>query len=56
MNKERMKDSKDKINVCAKVSRATYQQIVECCTQRELGISDIVREALRDYLAKQKAI
>lgn len=52
MSKNTVKAEK-KIYVGAYVSKETHQKIVECGKPRELGISDVVREALRDYLAKQ---
>lgn len=44
--------TKDKIYVGAYVSRETHSKIVEIGKPRDLGISDIVREAVREYLAK----
>jgi len=46
--------AKDKIYVGAYVSRETHTKIVEIGKPRDLGISDIVREAVREYLAKQE--
>ncbi len=46
--------TKDKVYVGAPVSRETNKKIVELAKPRDLGISDIVREALREYLAKQE--
>ncbi len=46
--------TKDKVYVGAPVSRETHKKIVELAKPRDLGISDIVREALREYLAKQE--
>lgn len=51
--KEKTVKEEKKIYVGAYVSKETHQKIVECGKPRELGISDVVREALRDYLAKQ---
>ena len=48
--------AKDKIYVGAYVSRETHAKIVELGKPRDLGISDIVREAVREYLAKQETV
>lgn len=45
---------KEKIYVGACVSRDVHGKLVELGKSRELGISDIVREAVREYLAKQE--
>lgn len=47
---------RDKIYVGAYVSMETHAKIVELGKPRDLGISDIVREAVREYLAKQEAL
>lgn len=46
--------TKDKIYVGAYVSRETHSKIVELGKPRDLGISDIVREAVREYIARQE--
>ena len=48
--------AKDKIYVGAYVARETHAKIVELGKPRDLGISDIVREAVREYLAKQETV
>lgn len=45
-----------KIYVGAYVSVETHKKIVELGKPRELSISDIVREAVREYIAKQEAL
>ncbi len=47
---------KDKIYVGACVTRDVHGKLVELGKRRELGISDIVREAVREYLAKQETV
>lgn len=46
--------TRDKIYVGAYVSMETHKKIVELGKPRDLGISDIVREAVREYLAKHE--
>lgn len=46
--------TKEKIYVGAYVSKETHAKIVELGKPRELNISDIVREAVREYLAKHE--
>lgn len=48
--------TKDKVYVGACVSREMHKKIVELAKPRDLGISDIVREAVREYLAKQETV
>lgn len=48
--------ARDKIYVGAYVSMETHKKIVELGKPRDLGISDIVREAVREYIAKQEAL
>lgn len=48
--------TKDKIYVGAYVTREVHAKIVELGKPRDLGISDIVREAVREYLAKQETV
>ncbi len=47
---------KDRICVSAYVTRDMHGKISQIAKSRELGISDIVREAVREYLAKQEAL
>ncbi len=50
------KETKDRICVSAYVTRDMHGKISQIAKSRELGISDIVREAVREYLARQEAL
>jgi Arc/MetJ-type ribon-helix-helix transcriptional regulator len=41
--------------VCVMLSQEMYQQISELTEQREISISDYIREALQEKLANEKA-
>ena len=49
-------NAKDRICVSAYVTRDMHGKISQIAKSRELGISDIVREAVREYLAKQETL
>ena len=46
--------AKDKIYVGALVSREVQAKLIELGKPRELSLSDVVREAVREYIAKQE--
>ncbi|MCM1233849.1 MAG: ribbon-helix-helix protein, CopG family [Ruminococcus flavefaciens] len=46
--------TKDKVYVGAYVPRETYSKLSAICESRELSLSDVVREAIREHLAKQE--
>lgn len=50
--KQAKSKAKDKIYVGAYVSRETHGKLIEAGKSRELSLSDVVREAVREYLAK----
>lgn len=46
--------AKDKIYVGALVSREVQDKLIKLGKPRELSLSDVVREAVREYIAKQE--
>lgn len=44
--------AKDKIYVGALVAREVQDKLIELGKPRDLSISDVVREAVREYIAK----